>query len=60
MPEFAIPDEPASEALYNAVLNAEVELVELRRQYHEAECAELDRLWNASNSHDKTRRSDAS
>jgi hypothetical protein len=50
MAEFSLPATPADGDLYNDLLDAEVRVAELRRQYHEAECRRLDDLWNASNS----------
>lgn len=54
-PVFALPASPADGDLYNELLNAEVNgaaeehLLALRLQYHQVECARLERLWRESN-----------
>jgi hypothetical protein len=49
MAEFHVPDAPADGDLYNELLAAEVHVADVRRRYHEAECAQLEAAWRASN-----------
>lgn len=60
MAAFVVPASPADGDLYNELLNAEVNgapeehLLALRLQYHQVECARLERLWRESNAEPPT------